>query len=462
MNKNKKLWGGRFAETTAHDAELFSASIQYDQRLYEQDIAGSIAHAKMLQKIGILNVEECERITAGLMQIREEIESGSFEFRTDREDIHMNIEARLTELIGAPGEKLHTARSRNDQVATDVRLYLRKQTDEIIKMIFALQRAFVKKACEYKNAVMPGFTHLQHAQPVLVAHHLLAYVNMLERDKQRYAECRTRIDVMPLGSCAFAGTPIPIDREYTANILGFSSVSQNSIDAVSDRDFIAEFLSVSAILGMHLSRLGEELVLWTSPEFAFVSLPDAYCTGSSIMPQKKNPDMAELVRGKTGRLYGNLISLLTLMKGLPLTYNRDLQEDKEPLFDTVDTVRGILSVCTGMLDRIVFNTSRLYSMADTAFILATEIADYLVMKGIPFRSCHEITGKIVAYCEKNKKTFQDLSLDEWKTFSPHFDSGIEDIVILEKSIQRKKSAGSTAPSEIERQLTYWESVMEVE
>lgn len=461
MADKPKLWGGRFSGMTDQCAERFSASIHYDKRLYRHDIRGSIAHAKMLAKTGLLTEDELKQIISGLTQIQQEIESGKFVFREDREDIHMNIEARLTELVGAPGEKLHTARSRNDQVINDVRLYLLEQTDVVIGEIRDLQRAFLEKAETNRNIIMPGFTHLQHAQPVLVAHHLLAYISMLERDKQRFIDTRKRIDSMSLGACALAGTPLPIDRTVTAELLGFSEVSMNSIDAVSDRDFIIEFMADAALLGMHLSRLGEELVLWTSTEFNFVSLPDAYCTGSSIMPQKKNPDMAELVRGKTGRLNGNLISLLTLMKGLPLTYNRDMQEDKEPLFDTVDTVHGMLTVSTGMIKNIIFKNEVLEQGAKTGFILATEVADYLVIQGIPFRKAHEIVGKIVSYCIANNKTFEDLTIDEWHSFSSCFDKTIKNILSVRNSVERKKSIGSTSPMDVERQLCYWKEHLEV-
>ena len=458
-----KLWGGRFAEQTASAAEAFSASIHYDKRLYKYDIKASKAHAKMLEESGLLSSDEKTKIINGLNSILEEIETGAFEFRMDREDIHMNIEARLIELIGDAGAKLHTARSRNDQVITDVRLYLKDEVCLIIDLIEKLQKSFVVKAEENKQLIMPGFTHLQHAQPVLTAHHLLAYVEMLERDKQRFADAYERIDVMPLGSCALAGTPLPIDRELTQTLLGFAEISRNSMDAVADRDFIIEVLSHTAILGAHLSRLGEELVIWTTPEFSFASLSDAYCTGSSIMPQKKNPDMAELTRGKTGRLNGNLIALLTLMKGLPLTYNRDLQEDKEPLFDSIDTIKGMLSVCDGMISNISFNEKRLADLAQADFSLATEVADYLVMKNVPFRQAHKIVGSIVSYCIEKKKDFNGLSLAEWQTFSPEIKDDIKKILSVETSIKSKKSKGSTSYTEVENQLKFWkESLYDVQ
>lgn len=459
MSKNEKLWGGRFSEKTDSQAEDFSASIHYDKRLYLQDILGSMAHAKMLSETGIISDNDAKKIIDGLGQIRKEIETEKFVFRTDLEDIHMNIENRLTEITGDAGAKLHTARSRNDQVINDTRMYLRQQIDLITDLITSLQTAFLKKSAEYKETIMPGFTHLQHAQPVLVSHHLLAYISQLERDKQRLGDCRKRTDVMSLGSCALAGTPLPIDRTITAKELHFKEISKNSIDAVSDRDFILEFLSAVSILGTHLSRLAEELVLWTSTEFDFVALPDSYCTGSSIMPQKKNPDMAELVRGKTGRLNGNLIALLTTMKGLPLTYNRDMQEDKEPLFDSIDTVNGMLRVSTGMIENIRFNKDRLKKVASENFILATEIADYLVLKKLPFRSAHEIVGKIVAYCLNEKKDFPDLKLSEWKKFSDLFDSDIVNLLTVQGSIKAKKSMGSTSVSQVEKQIKHWKTVL---
>jgi len=455
LNLNSKLWGGRFTQSTDKIAEQFSASVHYDSRLYRHDIMASIAHAKMLAKTGIITGEEAKQIENGLNKIKSEIEEGRFVFKTELEDIHMNIEARLTELIGPAGAKLHTARSRNDQVATDIRMYLRDETKEIIRLITGLQTAFVQKSQQYENAVMPGFTHLQHAQPVPVSHHLLAYVTMLERDKSRFSDSLKRVNVMPLGSCALAGTPFPIDMDYTAKELNFDTVSINSIDAVSDRDFVAEFMAHCALLGAHISRLAEELVLWVSPEFRFAVLPDKYCTGSSIMPQKKNPDMAELCRGKTGRLYGNLMSILTTLKGLPLSYNRDLQEDKEPLFDSIDTVKGILLVCKGMISSIEFNTNRLAQLAGSDYILATDIADYLARKNVPFRTAHEITGKIVAYCIENKKEFHELDMNQWALFSDKFDENIKNCLNVYTSIKNKKSKGCASFSEVKNQIKYW-------
>lgn len=461
MPKNTKLWGGRFSESTNKTAERFSASIHYDKRLYAHDILGSIAHAKMLAITGIISADEAEQIEKGLLTIREEIKDGTFSFHVEREDIHMNIEARLIELIGPAGEKLHTARSRNDQVVNDMRLYLKTEIDAVAGHITELQGAFLNKAQHYQHAVMPGYTHLQHAQPILAAHHLLAYIEMLERDKQRLIDAHKRIDVMALGACAFAGTPLPIDRTITARLLGFADIARNSIDAVSDRDFVIEILSACAICGVHLSRWCEELIIWCSAEYGFVSLADSFCTGSSIMPQKKNPDMAELIRGKAGRLNGNLVSLLTTMKGLPLSYNRDLQEDKEPLFDSLDTIKGMLTVCTGMTQTFAFNEKRMRDSADSDFILSTEIADYLVRKHIPFRKAHEIVGKIVAYCIEKGKKFKKLSADEWKSFSEVFDNDIKDMLSIDKSIENKQSMGSTSITEVTRQLEYWRHLLEV-
>ncbi|MDX9703729.1 MAG: argininosuccinate lyase [Candidatus Auribacterota bacterium] len=460
----KKLWAGRFTQQTDEAAERFSSSIQYDKRLYLYDIEGSMAHAVMLASAGIISDSEKERIINGLEQIKNEIESGTFEFRVDREDIHMNIEARLIELTGDAGEKLHTARSRNDQVLTDVRLYLLDAVDNIICQITALQQAFLHKAVQYKNDIMPGFTHMQHAQPVIVAHHLMAYISMLERDKERFSGARARINISPLGACAMAGTALPIDRQMTAHALGFDAVSRNSIDTVSSRDFIIEVLSDCAILGSHLSRLAEELVIWMTPQFRFVALSDAYCTGSSIMPQKKNPDMAELIRGKTGRLNGNLIALLTTVKGLPLSYNRDLQEDKEPLFDSIDTVTAMLTVAQGMIRTMHLNKERMRACADSGFSLATDIADYLVGKHIPFRKAHEIVGAVVAYCIEKNKDFAALDMNEWKSFSDVFGSDIKDMVGadgIDRSVAAKKSEGSTSPAEVERQINHWETILGV-
>jgi argininosuccinate lyase len=448
----KKPWAGRFKGKTSKIAESFTESISFDHRLWRYDVRGSIAHAKMLGKQGIIPKEDSEKIINGLRDIAHEIESGKFRFRKDLEDIHMNIEATLIKKIGDAGGKLHTARSRNDQVALDLRLYLRAETREILSLIKKFQKTLLNIATKHLNSLMPGYTHMQRAQPVLLSHHLLAYVEMLQRDIERLKDASKRINLLPLGSCAIAGTALPINRVYVAKLLGFEGISQNSIDAVSDRDFAIEFLSNTALLIMHLSRLAEELILWSAEEFRFIELPDAYTTGSSIMPQKKNPDVAELIRGKTGRVYGNLLSLLTVMKGLPLSYNRDLQEDKLPVFDTVDTVKSCLIILNEMLPVTRFNTKRMHKTAGNAYSTATDIAEYLVKKGTPFRKAHEITGKIVLYCIEKKKRFEDLTLKELNTFSNLITSDIYSCLKAEESVRNKKSLGGTSPDEVIKQI----------
>jgi argininosuccinate lyase len=448
----KKPWAGRFKGKTSKIAESFTESISFDHRLWRYDVRGSIAHAKMLGKQGIIPKEDSEKIINGLRDIAHEIESGKFRFRKDLEDIHMNIEATLIKKIGDAGGKLHTARSRNDQVALDLRLYLRAETREILSLIKKFQKTLLNIATKHLNSLMPGYTHMQRAQPVLLSHHLLAYVEMLQRDIERLKDASKRINLLPLGSCAIAGTALPINRVYVAKLLGFEGISQNSIDAVSDRDFAIEFLSNTALLIMHLSRLAEELILWSAEEFRFIELPDAYTTGSSIMPQKKNPDVAELIRGKTGRVYGNLLSLLTVMKGLPLSYNRDLQEDKLPVFDTVDTVKSCLIILNEMLPVTRFNTKRMHKTAGNAYSTATDIAEYLVKKGTPFRKAHEITGKIVLYCIEKKKRFEDLTLKELNTFSNLITSDIYSCLKAEESVRNKKSLGGTSLDEVIKQI----------
>jgi argininosuccinate lyase len=448
----KKPWAGRFKERASKVVEHFTESISFDNRLWRYDIEGSIAHAKMLGKQGIITKEDAKKIIRGLEEIAREIEIGKFRFREGLEDIHMNIEAALIKKIGDAAGKLHTARSRNDQIALDLRLYLRTETKEIISSIKKFQKTLLKIAEKQLNTLMPGYTHLQRAQPVLLSHHLLAYVEMLQRDRERFEDTFKRINILPLGSCALAGTSFPIDRVYVAKLLGFKGIAENSIDAVSDRDFAIEFLSNAAILIMHLSRLSEELILWSTEEFGFVELPDAFTTGSSIMPQKKNPDVAELIRGKAGRVYGNLLSLLTTMKALPLSYNRDLQEDKLPVFGTVETVKSCLTVLNEMLPRIKFNTKRMQETAEVGYSSATDIAEYLVRKGLPFRKAHEITGRIVLYCIKNKKQFKELSLTEFKKFSLLITKDIYSHIEAENSVKAKTSRGSTAPSEVKRQI----------
>ncbi|MDP3112373.1 MAG: argininosuccinate lyase [Thermodesulfovibrionales bacterium] len=448
----KKPWAGRFAGKTSKIAEAFTESISFDKRLWRYDIEGSIAHARMLGKQGIIPHKDSAKIISGLKSIAKELEAGKFKFSEELEDIHMNIEAALVKKTGSAGKKLHTARSRNDQVALDMRLYLRDETKGIISLIKSFQKTILSMAEKYGTIIMPGYTHLQRAQPVLLSHHLLAYIEMLQRDRNRFEDALKRINMLPLGSCALSGTTLPIDRVYVAKLLGFEGISENSMDAVSDRDFAIEFLADSSILIMHLSRLAEELILWSTEEFSFIELPDAFTTGSSIMPQKKNPDVAELIRGKTGRVYGNLLSLLTIMKGLPLSYNRDLQEDKKPVFDTADTVKACLRVLAEMLPEVKFMKERMHAAAGKAYSTATDIAEYLVRKKIPFREAHELTGKIVLYCIKNKKELKGLSINEFKKFSSAIAKDIYSRIRAEDSIKAKTSRGGTAPSEVKKQL----------
>lgn len=446
--KPAKMWGGRFAEKTAASVEAFTASIHFDARLYRHDIAGSRAHARMLARQKLITVGECEQIVQGLAEIEQEIAAGTFVFRRELEDIHMNIEKSLAERIGPAGEKLHTARSRNDQVALDVRLYLREECGRLIELLTDLQRAFVQLAKQYRRTVMPGYTHLQRAQPVLVAHHMLAYYEMFGRDRERLGDCMKRINVMPLGAAALAGTGLPIDREFVAKELGFPAITANSMDTVGDRDFIVEFVAAASLIQVHLSRLAEELVLWTSEEFAFVKLADSFCTGSSIMPQKKNPDIPELVRGKTGRVVGHLMALLTLLKGLPLTYNRDLQEDKEPLFDTVDTVGQSVAIMAELLEHLTFNGHRLAAGLGGGYMTATDLADYLVVKQIPFRQAHAIVGRIVAYAIEQGKELTGLSLKELQHFAAVIDNDVFAVLTVEGSVASRNSAGGTGNRQV--------------
>ncbi len=448
----KKLWGGRFREKTSKLVESFTESISFDKRLWKYDIEGSIAHAKMLAKQGIISLEEVKKIIKGLEEIADEIETGKFLFKEELEDIHMNIEYALTKKIGPAGEKLHTARSRNDQIALDLRLFIRAEIKEIIGLIKRFQKTLLNISIKHLNALMPGYTHLQRAQPVLLSHHLLAYVEMLQRDVERLKDSLKRVNQLPLGSCALAGTSLPIDRAYVAKLLDFDGVSQNSIDAVSDRDFVIEFLSNSSVLMLHLSRLAEEIILWSTEEFKFLELPDAFTTGSSVMPQKKNPDVAELIRGKSGRVFGNLFSMLTLMKALPLSYNRDFQEDKIFLFDTVDTSKACLLIFNEMLQDIKFNVNRMYETAEAAYSTATDVAEYLVKKGLPFRRAHEITGKLVLYCSEKNKKFSDLTLEELNKFSNLFSDDIYNYLNAEGSVKNKKSLGSTSLKEVTKQI----------
>lgn len=445
---DKKLWGGRFSEQTDSLVEAFSASISYDKRLYAHDIKGSIAHARMLAKVGVLTEADCESILSGLDEIRMDIERNDFFWSDELEDVHMNIEARLIDRIGEAGKKLHTGRSRNDQVATDVRLYLRDEIDNLIGLLKAGRSALIDLAENEAETIMPGFTHMQAAQPVTFGHHLMAWQEMLHRDTQRLIDCRQRVNVMPLGSAALAGTTYPIDRAMTAELLGFESVSENSLDAVSDRDFIIEFISACALIMTHLSRMSEELVLWASPQFDFIELPDSYCTGSSIMPQKKNPDVPELIRGKTGRVTGNLMALLTLMKSQPLAYNRDNQEDKEPLFDTVDTLTICLQLFAGMVPLIKARADNMKEAAGRGFSTATDLADYLVRKGVAFRDAHEIVGKAVAYGIEQGKDLSEYTLDELQKFSAHIEKNVYDVLTLEGSVAARNHIGGTAPEQV--------------
>ena len=447
-----KPWSGRFTEKTDKLVEEFNASISFDKRLYKHDIMGSITHARMLAKVGILTKKEVDKIISGLKAIEKEIVAGKFRFTPDLEDIHMAIEKRLIEKIGPVGGKLHTARSRNDQVALDVRLYLRDEIKEIQSLIRDLQKALVNVAKKNLDCIMPGYTHLQRAQPILFSHHLLAYYEMLKRDHERIADCLTRVNVMPLGAGALAGSPYPLDRDFVAKELGFAKPTDNSLDSVSDRDFCIEFCGAASILMMHLSRLSEEFILWSSQEFGFIELSDAFSTGSSIMPQKKNPDVPELVRGKTGRVYGNLLSLLTTMKALPLAYNKDMQEDKEALFDTVDTVKDCLKVFSPMLTTMKINKKKMLNATKQGFLTATDAADYLVKKGVPFRESHHIAGRVVAYCIKTSQGLEDLSIDEWRGFSKAFGKDIKEVISVEASVKSRKAKGGTAPEAVKRRL----------
>lgn len=443
-------WGGRFSEQTDAFVEAFTASVQFDQRMYKQDIQGSRAHARMLHNINVLSEEDCQSILQGLDAIEKEIAEGRFQWSIAREDLHMNIEARLTDLIGNAGKRLHTGRSRNDQVATDIRLYIREQISFIKDEISRFQIGLLDIAEREAATIMPGFTHLQVAQPVTFGHHVMAWFEMLKRDKSRFLDCQTRMNISPLGAAALAGTSYPIDREFTASELGFSGPAQNSLDAVSDRDFAIEFCAASSILLMHMSRMAEEMVLWVSAQFNFIELPDRFCTGSSIMPQKKNPDVPELVRGKTGRVYGNLMSLLTLMKSQPLAYNKDNQEDKEPLFDTVDTVRGSLRAFADMVPAIICKPKNMRMAAKQGFSTATDLADYLVRKQIAFRDAHEIVGKAVAKGIEDSKDLSELTLEELQVFSAKITPDVFEVLTLEGSVAARNHTGGTAPEQVKR------------
>jgi argininosuccinate lyase len=450
--KAAKPWEGRFAAPTAPIVEEFTASIAFDRRLAPYDIAGSIAHCRMLVACGIIPAGDGKRICRALDEIAKEIEAGAFRYEPRDEDIHMAVERRLIEKIDAIGGRLHTARSRNDQVALDLRMFVRAEIGAILKSITAFQKALVTLARKHVRVVMPGYTHLQRAQPVLFAHHLLAYHAMLERDGDRLTDCRRRADVLPLGAGALAGTTFAIDPSQVARELRFARIATNSLDAVSDRDFAIETLAACAILAMHLSRLAEEIVLWSSSEFGFISLPDEFATGSSIMPQKKNPDVAELVRGKTGRTFGNLTALLTVLKGLPLAYNRDLQEDKVPLFDSVDTVKGCLAVLTDLLPRLTVHAEAMRAAAADPFLLATDVADYLVTKGVPFRQAHRVVGQAVRACVDQGRALADLTLAEWRALSPSFGPDFRDWLTIEAALARRAAGGGTAPVNVARRL----------
>jgi argininosuccinate lyase len=443
-----KPWGGRFKEATHKLVEEFTESVSFDSTLYRHDIEGSVAHARMLARAGVLTEAERDAIVEGLKAIEQDIEQGEFNWSTRLEDVHMNIEAELTERIGDVGKKLHTARSRNDQFATDLRLYLREAVDGISEELVALRGALIDLAEAEADTVMPGYTHLQVAQPVTLGHHLLAWVAMLERDSQRFAEARARINVLPLGSAALAGTTFAIDRQYTAELLGFDGVTDNSLDAVSDRDFAIETCAHAALLMVHLSRIAEELILWQSEAYRFIEIGDAFCTGSSIMPQKKNPDVAELTRGKSGRAIGNLMALLTLMKGQPLAYNRDNQEDKQPLFDTVNTVQATLAVLAAMVPTISVNRDRMRAAAMQGFATATDLADYLVRKGVPFRDAHEVVGKAVGACIAEGITLTDLSLERMQGFHESIEGDVFEVLTLEGSVAARNHVGGTAPEQV--------------
>lgn len=447
-DQTNSAWGGRFTEATDQFVAEFTASINFDRRMYRQDIQGSIAHATMLAEVDVLTDDERDQIISGLMEIQAQIESDKFEWRVDLEDVHMNIEHALTEKIGAVGKKLHTGRSRNDQVATDIRLYLRDAIDGVLPQICRLQRNLINLAAENTDTIMPGFTHLQTAQPVTFGHHLLAWNEMLQRDAERMIDCRKRVNILPLGSAALAGTTFPINRNISASLLGFDAPCENSLDGVSDRDFAIEFTSVASLIMIHLSRMSEELVLWTSAQFQFIDLPDRFCTGSSIMPQKKNPDVPELVRGKSGRVIGHLMSLLMLMKSQPLAYNKDNQEDKEPLFDTLEQVSNCLMAFADMVPAIQPKKDEMREAAFRGYSTATDLADYLVKKGMAFRDAHEVVGKAVAMGLKEEKDLSELTLEQLQAFSSIIQSDVFNILTLEGSVNARNHLGGTAPVQV--------------
>jgi argininosuccinate lyase len=447
-----KPWGGRFRKETLGLVEDFTASVNFDKRLYKYDITGSTAHCRMLFKVGLLNSQESKIITKALKEIEKEIEEGKFVPTNKLEDIHMNIEYRLSEKIGNTGGKLHTARSRNDQIALDIRLFLRDEIKEVIKLIDNVSLVLLTKAEKTLGIIMPGFTHLQHAQPILLSHHLMAYYNMFYRDRERFLDGYSRVNVLPLGAGALAGTSLPIDRKYLANLLDFPEISENSVDTVSDRDFVIEFCSNSSILMMHLSRLSEEIVIWSSCEFDFIELSDEFCTGSSIMPQKKNPDVPELIRGKVGRTYGNLFAILTIMKSLPLSYNRDMQEDKEPLFDTLDTIKSSLKITEKMIEKIEFKSKKMQDAAELGFTTATDLVEYLVKKGLPFRESHHLIGRLVKSCIDKGISLSNLTLEDFKKISPLFEKDVLKVITIKYSVNSKKSLGSTSQELVKKAI----------
>ena len=453
------MWTGRFSQPTADLVLEYGESVSYDWKLYEHDIAGSTAHARAQLKAGMLTQEEFDAIANGLQEILADIKAGNFSWSMKLEDVHMNIESELTRRIGAPGAKLHTARSRNDQVATDTRLYCRAQIDTTLELLKDMQRALVQKASQYAEVRIPGYTHLQRAQPVTIGHHLLAYVEMLARDAERLADCRRRVNVSPLGSGAIAGSTINLDRHAIAAELGFDSVTENSMDAIADRDYIMETLFDLSIIGTHLSRLSEDLVLWSSAEFGYCTLSDAHTTGSSLMPQKKNPDVCELTRGKSGRLYGNLVSVMVAVKGLPLTYNRDLQEDKEPLFDSFETVSLALRVNAEMVAAMRINPERCAAAVSDPLLLATDLADYLVRRGVPFRKAHELVGKAVAVSVGTGTPLNELSLDEFKEISPEYGADVHEVFNLDRAFSLRTNPGAPNPDNTARRLEYWQSAL---
>ncbi|MFT5699774.1 MAG: argininosuccinate lyase [Desulforhopalus sp.] len=444
-----KMWGGRFSEGTAASVEAFSASIHYDARLYKYDIAGSKAHAAMLSANGVLTPDELKAISDGLSAIEKEIDAGQFEFKRELEDVHMNIEKALIDRIGPTGAKLHSGRSRNDQVAVDFKMYLRDQCDSIVELLDAVRRSFVVVARKYLGQLMPGYTHLQRAQPVQIAHHMLAYYEMFTRDRERMIDCRKRLNLSPLGCAAMAGSGLPLDRAMTAKALGFDDVTANSMDTSGDRDYAIEFSSTCTIIQLHLSRLSEELVLWSSQEFNFVNISDTFCTGSSIMPQKKNPDIPELIRGKSGRVVGSLMTLITIVKGLPLTYNRDLQETQEPVYDAVDTVTASLSIMAELLENMTFKTDKMAEATESGCMTATDLADYLVVKNVPFREAHGIVGRAVAFCLENGRELPDLTLEELSQFSDMIEKDVYKVLSIEGSVNSRITAGGTGLIRVE-------------